>query len=95
MQQDNGKKRYWLCIELGCGVCIHTSLRNALLYISGYHNHSSNPEKVEVKLVRDKIKGRILSETTPITKIYDEEIVKVNLWKSARAILPTIVEYRT
>ena len=28
-------KRYWVCVELGCGVYIHTSLSNELLYISG------------------------------------------------------------
>ncbi|CAF4990064.1 unnamed protein product, partial [Rotaria socialis] len=38
---------------------------------------------------------RILTETTPITKIYDEEIVKAKLSKAAAVILPTVIEYRS
>ncbi|CAF4668553.1 unnamed protein product, partial [Rotaria socialis] len=41
------------------------------------------------------MKERILTETTPITKIYDEEIVKAKLSKAAAAILPTVIEYRS
>ena len=39
------------------------------------------------------MKERLLAETTSITKIYDEEVVKANLSKSATAIMPTVVEY--
>ncbi|CAF5140286.1 unnamed protein product, partial [Rotaria socialis] len=39
------------------------------------------------------MKQRILTETTPITKIYDEEIVKAKLSKAAAVILPTVIEY--
>ncbi|CAF1038152.1 unnamed protein product [Rotaria sp. Silwood1] len=38
------------------------------------------------------MKERILAETTSITKIYDEEIVKANVSKGATAIIPTIVD---
>ena len=63
------------------------------LCIKGYHNHSSNPDEVTVKLLRDKMKERILAETTSITKIYDEEVVKANISKGAAALMPTVVEY--
>ena len=75
-------------------VFVRTSLCNDFLHISGEHNHPSNPDQVEVKLIRDKMKERILAETTPITKIYDEEIAKVTLSKAATAMIPTIIEYR-
>ncbi|CAF3892271.1 unnamed protein product [Rotaria magnacalcarata] len=39
------------------------------------------------------MKKRILTEITPITKIYDEKIVKTKLSKVA-AILPAVIEYR-
>ena len=87
-------QKYWMCSERGCDGYIHTSVTDELLSISGDHNHSANPDQIEVKLLRDKMKERILAETTPITKIYDEEIVKANLSKEAIAILPTIVQYR-
>ncbi|CAF3906972.1 unnamed protein product, partial [Rotaria sp. Silwood1] len=84
-----------MCSERECGVYIHTSVTDELLSISGDHNHSANPDQIEVKLLRDKMKERILAETMSITKIYDEEIVKANLSKAATAIIPTVVEYRS
>ncbi|CAF1058659.1 unnamed protein product [Rotaria sordida] len=77
-----------MCTEHSCGVYIHTSLTKELICVSGNHNHPANPDQLEAKLLRDKMKERILAETTPITKIYDEEIVKANLSKGATAILP-------
>ncbi|CAF3191718.1 unnamed protein product [Rotaria socialis] len=59
------------------------------------HNHSSNPDEVTVTLLRGKMKERILAETTSITKIYDEEIVKANISKGATALIPTVVEFRS
>ena len=92
--KTTASKTYWMCTERQCNVYIHTSLIDQLICVSGGHNHSSNPDQIEAKLLRDKMKERILTETTSITKIYDEEIAKVNLSKAATAILPTIVEYR-
>ncbi|CAF1113910.1 unnamed protein product [Rotaria magnacalcarata] len=88
-------KIYWMCGESECGVYIHTNTTDELICINGNHNHSANPDQLEAKLLRDKMKERILSETTSITKIYDEEIAKANLSKGAAAILPTVIEYRS
>jgi len=84
-----------LCVERECGVYIHRSADHEFLSISNDHSHAANPDQVEVKFSRDKMKERILSETTSITRIYDEEIVKASLSKAAPAIMPTIVEYIT
>ncbi|CAF5220154.1 unnamed protein product [Rotaria magnacalcarata] len=83
-----------MCSESECGVYIHTNTTDELICINGNHNHSANPDQLETKLLRDKMKERILSETTSITKIYDEEIAKANLSKGVAAILPTVIEYR-
>ncbi|CAF3596017.1 unnamed protein product [Rotaria socialis] len=88
-------KKYWICTEKGCSVYIHTNVNKELISISGNHNHSANPDQLEAKILRDKMKERILTETTPITKIYDEEIVKAKLSKAAAVILPTVIEYRS
>ncbi|CAM4845439.1 unnamed protein product, partial [Rotaria magnacalcarata] len=72
-----------------------TPTTDELICINGNHNHSANPDQLETKLLRDKMKERILSEKTSITKIYDEEIAKANLSKGAAAILPTVIEYRS
>jgi len=53
-------KKYWVCIEKGCGVYIHTSVNNEFISISNGHNHAANPDQVEIKLLRDKMKERIL-----------------------------------
>ncbi|CAF3522798.1 unnamed protein product [Rotaria socialis] len=84
-----------MCTEKGCSVSVHTTLNKELICLNGVHNHLSSPEQLEAKLVRNKMKKRILTETIPITKIYDEEIVKAKLSKSAAAILPTVIEYRS
>ena len=88
-------KKYWLCVEQQCGVYIHTSVADEMICINGAHNHPFNSDQLEAKLLRDKMKERILTETTSITKIYDEEVAKANLSKGATAVMPTIVEYRT
>ena len=91
--KTTGSKKYWVCNEKACGVYIHTTINNEFICVKGYHNHISNPDEVTVKLLRDKMKERILAETTSITKIYDEEIVKANISKGAAALIPTVVEY--
>ncbi|CAF1620355.1 unnamed protein product, partial [Rotaria magnacalcarata] len=82
-----------MCSESKCGVYIHTNTADELICVNGNHNHSANPDQLEAKQLRDKMKERILSETTSITKIYDEEIAKANLSKGAAAILPTVIKY--
>ncbi|CAF4457792.1 unnamed protein product [Rotaria sp. Silwood2] len=41
------------------------------------------------------MKQRILSETTSLTKIYDEEVKKASLSPEAAATLPTVIEFRS
>ncbi len=41
------------------------------------------------------MKNRILTETTSLTKIYDEEIAKSKLSTAGAAHFPTVIEYRT
>jgi hypothetical protein len=62
-------KKYWLCMERECGVYIHTSITDEFLCITRGHNHLSNPDQLAAKLLRDKMKERILAETTSITII--------------------------
>lgn len=95
LNKSTASKKYWICSTKACGVYIHTTINDEFLCIKGNHNHNANPDEVVVKLVRDKMKERILAETTSITKIYDEEIVKANISRGAAALIPTVVEYST
>lgn len=88
-------KRYWICNDGGCSVSIHTKLNNELISIYGDHNHAVCPDELERKMLREKMKTRILAETTSITKIYDEEISKSKLTIAGAAQFPTVIEYRT
>ncbi|CAF4428830.1 unnamed protein product [Rotaria socialis] len=88
-------KKYWVCTEHRYDVYVHTNLENEFLLITGDHNHVINPNTLEIKAIEDKMKNRILNETTSIMKIYDEEIAKVHLSDEGAAELPTVIEYRS
>ena len=77
--KSTDSKRYWICIEGGCGVSIQTKLNNDFLSISGDHNHTIDPDVLQRKVLKEKMKDRILTETTSIITIYDEEIAKATL----------------
>ena len=62
-------KKYWECTERTCGVYIHTSLDNELICTNIVHNHSSNLDQIEAKLLQGEMKKQTLSETAPIAKI--------------------------
>jgi len=92
--KTTSSKKYWVCVEHTCGVYVHTSVINDFLAINGTHNHVADPDQLEVKFLKEKMKERILAETTSLTKIYNEEVTKVTLSKEAAAVLPTVVEFR-
>ena len=87
-------KKYWICIERGCGVSIQTNLSDQLLLITGDHNHVVNPDLIEAKVLKEKMKHRILTETTSLTQIYDQEIANAKLSEASTAQFPTVIEYR-
>jgi uncharacterized protein Usg len=74
---------------------VHTDLKDEYLSITGDHDHVAQPDVLETKALKEKMKNRILTETTSITKIYDEELTKVHLSDEVAAEFPTIHEYRS
>jgi hypothetical protein len=87
------KTKYWVCVVKGCRVHVHTSLNDE--YSGGgtdAHSHAPNPELIQVKKVRQKMKERALNEVTSVGMIYDEEIAKSTMTRSALAIFPTNTE---
>ncbi|CAF3357487.1 unnamed protein product [Rotaria socialis] len=83
-------KKYWQCISNGCTVYLHTDTNDK--YLGGdvpEHDHESNPELVEVRQVRQKIKERALQEIIPISIIYEQETSKASISSTTLAILPT------
>ncbi|CAF3509552.1 unnamed protein product [Rotaria sp. Silwood2] len=88
-------KKYWICTDPDCYVYVHTNLENELLPVTGDHNHVADPNMLEIKLLKNKMKNRILLETTSITKIYDEEISQAYLSEEGAAAFPTVIEYHS
>ena len=87
------KKKYWICTTRGCNVLVHTDMNND--YLCGgknEHQHTTNPELLEVQQTRKQIKRRVINELTSIGMIYDEEMSKTTMSSAAIAIFPTIHE---
>lgn len=82
-------KKYWICTHTECSVKLHTDINNELLQIIGEHCHPQESEKIEVREFREIVKQRVIHETAPIPRIYDEECAKLMLSTLAIAILPS------
>ncbi|CAF1607645.1 unnamed protein product, partial [Didymodactylos carnosus] len=52
------------------------------------HNHLLDSEDLEIKQFRQGLKERVINDTSPISKIYDEEIRKTNLSSDVLASPP-------
>ena len=87
-------KKYWTCRSAGCRVSVHTDIQNALLKSNGEHDHLPQSEGIQIKLFREKVKNRVVSETTAIARIYEEEVIKADLSTNALANLPLAREIR-
>jgi hypothetical protein len=64
------------------------------LQSNGEHNHLREPEDIEVQRFRHALKERVVNETVPISKIYDEEISKAKFSSEVLASVPMIREIR-
>ena len=86
--KETKTKRYWACQTIGCGAYVHTSIHDVVLKITSEHNHLPHSESVALKSFRTKVKQRVMKETTPIIKIYEEEIVAPQMPPQTLAIMP-------
>ncbi len=92
--KQSSSKIYWICKTKNCQAHVHTDLNNNFLNSSGEHNHLNEPEDLEIKQFREIIKERVMHETTPISKIYDEEIAKKKFSPEVLANVPLAPEIR-
>lgn len=76
LKKQTKDKKYWICQLNGCTAYVHTDIDNIFIKSSGDHNHLCEPELVKVKQFRINLKYRAVQETTAISKIYEEEIIK-------------------
>ena len=83
-------KKYWICINKGCKIYVHTDLND--IYLSSgtaQHDHEPNPEMLTIRQIRHDIKERALKEIIPVSMIYAEEVSKSSISSTVLAILPT------
>ncbi|CAF3904870.1 unnamed protein product [Rotaria sordida] len=81
--------KYWICTFDECLVKVHTNTNDKLIKMVGKHCHLQESEKIDKRAFREKVKQRVIDETTPIPRIYDEECAKTTLSTAAIAVLPS------
>ena len=94
--KKTSKKKYWVCVCTGCKVAIHTDVMN--VYVCGgtaEHDHQPNPEMVDVRNARQRMKKRALAETIPTSMIYEQELANPSVNSTTLAIFPTSLEMST
>ncbi|CAF1570049.1 unnamed protein product, partial [Rotaria sordida] len=64
-------------------------LEDNILNIKGDHCHPPEPEEIQIRVFKQVVKERAISENTPIPQIYDEEAARINLSTLAIAALPS------
>ncbi|CAF2678249.1 unnamed protein product [Rotaria sp. Silwood2] len=92
VNKRTSSKTYWTCTTNNCHAHIQTNLNNNLLSSSSEHNHLLEQEDLQVKKFRQVVKDRVMKETAPVSKIYDEEISKAQFSPEVLASVPLIHE---
>ncbi|CAF1405547.1 unnamed protein product, partial [Rotaria sordida] len=86
---NRGCVKYWRCQERSCSAIIHTNKNDHLKTRSGNHNHVPTPERIELIQFKYEVKRRVLEESTPIARIYDQQLAAAQLTLPALSIAPT------
>jgi hypothetical protein len=94
INKQTKSKIYWICKTKNCRAHVHTDLNKNFLVASGEHDHLIEPEDNQVQHFRGVLKERVINETAPISKIYDEEIVKAQFPPEVLAKVPLIRDIR-
>lgn len=92
--KKTSSKIYWICKTKNCKASIHTDPNSIYLQSNGEHNHLREPEDIEVQRFRKVLKDRVINETAPIAKIYDEELSKAHFSPEVLASVPMIRDIR-
>ncbi|CAF1482963.1 unnamed protein product [Rotaria sordida] len=79
--------KYWICTFEECLVKVHTNTNDKLIKMVGEHCHLQESEKIDIHAFREKVKQRVIDETIPIPRIYDEECAKTTLSTAVIAVL--------
>ncbi|CAF4589173.1 unnamed protein product, partial [Rotaria socialis] len=88
LNKSCSKVKYWRCENRLCAAVIHTDINDQFKVRKGDHSsHLSSPEHIEILSLKSNIKQRVVTEATPIGRIYDEEVAKAQLSQTALSIV--------
>jgi hypothetical protein len=94
LNKDRGSVKYWRCKERTCSATVNTDANDQIVSHSSDHNHFSTPEHIELLPFRHEVNRRVLAESIPIGRIYDEELANASLSFPALSIALTSKEAR-
>ncbi|CAF4256090.1 unnamed protein product [Rotaria sp. Silwood2] len=90
LKKSTEKVKYWVCHSDGCLATIHTNKNDEILIADGHHYHIPDPEQIELRNLRKKVKDRIQSETNSIPKIHEAELAQSVLNRVRRKTTPPL-----
>ena len=86
--KSTSKVTYWICKERMCWAGIHLDSNDKFLkHTKATHTHLPTPERQEIRKMMANIKDRVKNESTAIGQIYNEELARTNLSRSALATI--------
>ena len=95
LNKKNANVKYWRCEIRSCAVSIQTDENDMFKAMKGQHDgHLPDPERIELLEFKQKVKDRVTNETTPIARIYDQELAAANLSSTALALAPLAKDAR-
>ena len=56
------------------------------------HQHLPAPERIELRDLKNKVKKRVVNETTSVLKLYEEELAHCNLSSAALTLVPLSID---
>ncbi|CAF1530543.1 unnamed protein product [Rotaria sordida] len=92
LKKSTVKVKYWTCHSDGCVANVHTDKNDHFIKSNGQHHHIPEPEQIELRNLKRKVKERVKTETSSISKIYEEELARSNLSSTALTLASTAAE---
>ncbi|CAF1484895.1 unnamed protein product [Adineta ricciae] len=75
LNKDRGAVKYWRCEDRSCSAFLHTDGNNKYKAHTGTHvGHLPSPEEVELMALSRTVKERVVKQTMPIARIYEQEL---------------------
>ena len=79
LNKSTRKVKYWGCHSDDRAANVHRDRNEHFIKSNGQHHRMPEPEQIELRNLKRKVKERVQSETSSISKIYEEELAHSNL----------------